>query len=122
MHVPATIPSLAIWTRRTDSRQLVRVTIALMTREDWFGLGVRLFGIWLLIDCLQELVAAAQIHFGLLTPYRTTLGAYFLHAAVEIAAGLYLIFGARSVVALAYRKDRADGDGDTPERTQDESR
>ena len=79
-----------------------------MTREDWFDVGVRLLGIWLLIECLGELVAAAQIHFGFLRPYQSTIPAYFLHAAVELAAGLYLLLGARSLVALVYKNNQPD--------------
>ena len=81
--------------------------------------GVRLLGIWLLIECLQELVGAAQIHFGFLRPYQSTLPAYFLHAGVELAAGLYLLLGARSLVALVYKNDRPDVEEEPSARAKD---
>jgi hypothetical protein len=73
-----------------------------MKPRDWFGVGIRLFGIWLLLTCLDEVRIIVDILVHVLNPDRTPLSAYVIHAIVNGIAGLYLLGGAPFVCDFAY--------------------
>lgn len=62
-----------------------------MKPRDWFVVGLRLFGVWLLLTALSELIAALQLYYGMITLRTTLASAYWFHAAVCLIAGLALL-------------------------------
>jgi len=77
-----------------------------MQPREWFGVGIRLFGVWRLLSCVDELRLLADSH--LFAPSRTPVGVYLLHAAVDGVIGLYLLGGAHFLSVCAF--PRRDGD------------
>ncbi|HZK82292.1 MAG TPA: hypothetical protein VFC46_14520 [Humisphaera sp.] len=65
-----------------------------MKSSDWFIVGVRLFGVWLLTECLSEVISGAEVHFKMMTLRVTTEQAYWFHAGVDLFAGLALLIQA----------------------------
>ena len=71
-----------------------------MKSSDWFIIGVRLLGVWLLIQCLQELIAFTELKTGMVTRQLTTSSAYTFHAMIDFCAAGLLLFGARPLAGL----------------------
>ena len=61
-----------------------------MRPKDWFTVGVRLFGVWMILDAIHELLTLVEIKFELLGPTRTAPNAYLLHTAVDVAVAIFL--------------------------------
>jgi len=78
-----------------------------MKPRDWLGVGIRLFGVWLLLTCLDEVRIIVDILVHVLTPDRTPLSAYVIHAIVNSIAGLYLLVGAPFLCDFAYPRGKA---------------
>jgi hypothetical protein len=74
-----------------------------MRPKDWFGVGVRLLGVWELLECLDEIRMAAEAHLGLL-PLRTPLATYFVHGAADLVVGIYLLMGAPLLLSFAFSR------------------
>ena len=62
-----------------------------MKPKDWFIVGVRLIGVWVLLEFLGEVIAACQVNFGMTTSHTYTQNALWFHAAVLLVAGIALI-------------------------------
>lgn len=76
-----------------------------MKSREWFIVGLRLLGVWLLISCLTEMVAGTQAHFGMVTLRTTSELAYWFHAGVDLVAGVMLLISAPNFCdALAWDK------------------
>jgi hypothetical protein len=67
-----------------------------MKPRDWFIVGVRLLGVWLMMECLGEIIAGAEIHFNMMTLRATTERAYWFHGGMDLLAGLTLLIYAPS--------------------------
>lgn len=78
-----------------------------MKPRDWFGVGVRLFGVWMLLSCVEDLRTIADILIHFFTPSRTPLGAYAIHALVDAVVGVYLVSGAPFLTAFAFPRRNA---------------
>jgi hypothetical protein len=77
-----------------------------MQPRDWFGVGVRLFGVWLLLSCVDELRTVSEILLHWFNPLHTPISSYLLHAVVDAAIGIYLLTGARFLMVCAFpRRD-----------------
>ncbi|HEX5241980.1 MAG TPA: hypothetical protein VFW23_01870 [Tepidisphaeraceae bacterium] len=78
-----------------------------MKQRDWFAVGVRLFGVWMLLEFLQDLRMLCDIYFHL---YDSRLGAnlYWFHAGFDLVIAMYLLSGAPFLSALAYKRDEPE--------------
>ena len=71
-----------------------------MKSRDWFMVGLRLFGVWLLLDGLGEAIAGVEAHLRM-TPARITPeAAYWFHMTVDLIAGLALLVCAPALCDL----------------------
>jgi len=73
-----------------------------MKPRDWFLVGVKLFGVWLLISCVDELRYVAEIYIGTFSPSRTPVASYWIHAGLNLLVGLYLLNGAPLLTTWAF--------------------
>lgn len=78
-----------------------------MRQREWFVLGIRLLGVWVILSGIEEFVALAEARFGLTSPLHTQLGAYLLHAAVDFAVGGYLLSGGSLLTTFAFGSDNS---------------
>lgn len=78
-----------------------------MKPRDWFAVGVRLFGIWMLLQCLDDLRTIVDILAGLFTPVRTPIAAYAVHAVINSVVGMYLLSGAPGITSLAFPRRKS---------------
>jgi hypothetical protein len=62
-----------------------------MKPRDWFLVGLRLFGVWELLQCLTETVNGVEVHYGMFTARTTMESAYWFHAGVNLIVGLALL-------------------------------
>lgn len=78
-----------------------------MKQRDWFAVGVRLLGVWMLLECLQELRVVAEIYLRL---YDTRIGVntYWFHAGFDLVIAMYLLSGAPFISALAYKRNEPE--------------
>jgi len=72
-----------------------------MKTKDWLAVGIRLFGVWMLIQGLEELTTFVQIWSAWVTVVRTSYQAYLFHGAVDLAVGIYLVMGAPILMSLS---------------------
>ncbi len=73
-----------------------------MPAANWFGVGVRLLGVWECLNGLDELIGYGNIIVRLYTPDRLSPNGLLAHAIEHLLAGLFLLFGAANVVAASY--------------------
>ena len=82
-----------------------------MKSEDWFGLGVRLLGVWQLMKAAQYLVTAMDVRLNLFQEHVNPLAdddtgaAYLFYCLAYGAIGMGLIFGAKLLTQFAYPAD-----------------
>jgi hypothetical protein len=90
-----------------------------MTSREWFAVAVRVIGVWTLLGALTSWVSVHNVVKGFFQPQSTSLAGYLLHAAVDTAAGLYLLLGASHLASLLYRNESAERSAETdpPEPT-----
>jgi predicted Zn-ribbon and HTH transcriptional regulator len=79
-----------------------------MKPRDWFGVGIRLFGVWTLLMCLEDVRTIIDILIHVFNPTRTPLIAYIIHAIVDGMAGLYLLSGAQFICNIAFPQLKAN--------------
>jgi hypothetical protein len=79
-----------------------------MNERDWFFVGVRLFGVWVLLDAVTEARYLIEIAFSLAQPVRTPVGVYVLHLAIDLLVGFYLLAGAPGIGRFVF-SSRHDG-------------
>jgi hypothetical protein len=70
--------------------------------RNWFGIGVRLIGLWQIVDGLVEFVTYGETMLGLYRPSNSTPIAYLTSAIVHLVIGVFLLFSAMSVVNAVY--------------------
>ena len=90
-----------------------------MRPRDWFNVGVRLLGVWMILAAVGEIVAAAEVRFSLISSPRVPPGAYLFHAAVDVVIAILLLTNATNIfwpeppAAHGFEvtpKDKAGGD------------
>ena len=73
-----------------------------MNARDWFGVGGRLIGVWLLVEAIQGLAYVLVYQVRLLSlPNQAGLSG--LYPLIEAGLGAYLIFGAEHLAGIVYR-------------------
>ena len=73
-----------------------------MTAAKWFGVGVRLFGVWECLNGGDELVMYGNAIMRLYASTVTSPNAFLAHAVEHLLAGLFLLFAAGNIVANSY--------------------
>jgi hypothetical protein len=62
-----------------------------MRPKDWFTVGLRLLGVWMLLESLGEMVSGLELQFRLIEQLRSSPLAYFFHAAIDVFAAVALL-------------------------------
>src|SRR5436190_24164816 len=75
---------------------------ATMAPRNWFGVGVRLIGLWQIVSGVEELVTYGNVMMRLYTPSVTSPNAFLTHAIAHLLIGLFLLFSAMSLVDAVY--------------------
>ncbi len=72
-----------------------------MNPKEWFVLGIRLFGLWLLTRGMNYISAFADLKLGLSeTPRGQNPTGNILYAAFDFAVAAYFLLGARHFAKL----------------------
>jgi len=79
-----------------------------MRPRDFFTVGFRLLGVWMLLEALGELVSGAELQLRLIEPLRTAPLAYFFHAAIDAIVAVALL---RSDIKLFWPDPDPDSAG-----------
>ena len=83
-----------------------------MNPRDWFLVGVRLFGVWPVLQGISMLVIFALTKLQFFAPVKTNPASYLLESGVDFIVGFYFISGAPLIANIAYpRKSQDDEDG-----------
>jgi hypothetical protein len=81
-----------------------------MRPSDWFGVGVRLIGVWMAIVAIGDLRTILDIRMGLFVPQRTPFPTYSIQCAIDVVIALYLLIGARHLSQLIYGREETGFD------------
>ena len=73
-----------------------------MPFRNWFGVGVRLIGLWEIVNGLDELVTYGNVVMRLYTPSLTSPRGFLTHAIAHLLIGYFLLFYAASVTDAVY--------------------
>ena len=73
-----------------------------MQAEDYFRLGIRLFGVLVLYWSLQMLLDSGLFHLGYFRVQDSSAGYYLICGIAEVIGAVYLIYGAPLLVRFAY--------------------
>ena len=73
--------------------------------RNWFGVGVRLIGLWEIVAGLDALVTYSNVVMKLYQPGLTAPNGFLTHAIAHLLIGLFLLFYAMSVVNAVYPPD-----------------
>lgn len=87
-----------------------------MPMRDWFGLGVRLIGLWEIVSGIDELVAYGNVMLRLYTPSLTAANAFLTHAIARLVIGFFLLYSAMAIVNSVYGSPKGV-DENLPEET-----
>ena len=69
--------------------------------RNWFGVGVRLIGLWQIVNGIDELVSFANVTFRLVAS--ASGGHSFLtHAIIRLIVGFVLVFSAAGIINATY--------------------
>jgi hypothetical protein len=84
-----------------------------MSPRNWFGVGVRLIGLWQIVTGVDELVAYANVVLRLSKTSATNANSFLTHAIIRLLVGFVLMFSAVSIVNAVYPvtpeiRDRAE--------------
>jgi hypothetical protein len=86
-----------------------------MDSREWFILGIRIFGIWLLTRGVGYFASFVDFRFGLTgTSGELSPNSYLYYAACELALAAYFLVGARHLAGICERGGVSD------EKQQDE--
>jgi hypothetical protein len=82
-----------------------------MRSQDWFALGVRLFGVWLITRGAAYVATWIDFRFGF-SPrppdvHSPTATGYLVYASVDFTLALYFLLGAQHLAGLCYREDQS---------------
>jgi hypothetical protein len=69
--------------------------------RNWFGVGVRLIGLWLIVTGIDELVSFANVILRLV-PSASGGHSFLTHAIIRLVVGFVLMFSAAAIVSAAY--------------------
>lgn len=81
-----------------------------MKPKDWFVVGVRLIGVWWLVEASQELFYFINAEMGYSKSTLYLPGTYGVHAVGNFVVGLFLISGAKLLMSFAGDWDSDDDD------------
>ena len=73
-----------------------------MTPRKWFGVGVRLLGLWEILNGLDELVTYGNVIMRLYTPSLTSPNGFLAHAVEHLLVGVFLLAAAATVANTFY--------------------
>jgi len=77
-----------------------------MSPLDWFILGVRLFGVWLMIRGIEDLVTYLGIKWEFAHSRSEDPAAkWFFYGFFDLMISAYLLLGAKHFATLCYRRD-----------------
>ena len=77
-----------------------------MKARDYFGLGVRLFGVWLICRAVQYIASFTDMKlYPASDRIRDGAAAHLIYAAVDFALAAFFLLGTRVVVAWSYGED-----------------
>lgn len=62
-----------------------------MTPRDWFTVGVRLVGVWMLVQCALWVAAAIALHLQVSESQGTSVRGFLFQAGVEGGIGILLL-------------------------------
>jgi hypothetical protein len=86
-----------------------------MTPRMYFTLVLRGIGTWRLIEGLDDVVAAYNIHAGLYQTHVSDARSFLTHAVLSVAIGITLVMGAATISAMVVppmqSPDRDDPEG-----------
>lgn len=75
--------------------------------RNWFGVGVRLIGVWEIVSALDEAVTYVNVLTRLYTPNLTNENGFLTHAIAHLVVGFVLLFFAPAVVNAVYPREEA---------------
>ncbi len=92
-----------------------------MKAPDWFGVGVRLFGVYCLFEAVGYFAVICELRLGLHKDYTTeALGtghrltlSYLWHGFTQLALSAFLLFGANHLIGWTYPAAQADSSSST---------
>lgn len=73
-----------------------------MTSKELFVTGVRLFGVWQLLQVVEYAVGAFNHVVGFYAERNTAVESYYTIGSAHLVVGLYLLAGAPQVVSFFY--------------------
>jgi hypothetical protein len=88
-----------------------------MTPRDWFLVGVRLFGVWWILNGITELYSFISILAKWFTPATTAPAAYLMHTVIYLVVGWYLLHGAPSLTRPAFPPSDSPQEQEKPSDT-----
>ena len=62
-----------------------------MSPREWFDVGIRLLGVWMMLQAIDYLAVAAELMAGWTDPTSYSTTACLFHAAVCAGAGIFLL-------------------------------
>jgi hypothetical protein len=77
-----------------------------MNKQEWFKLGLRLFGVWGLINAVADWVNIFLILTNNFTPQRMTLNGYIILAIANILVGFFLVIQAPNITSLVFKNKK----------------
>ena len=80
-----------------------------MTSKEWFALGVRLFGVWLITQGLSYVESFISVKLYPTTSQASDYAAsYLIFASLDFAMAAFFLLGTRVVVGWTYDNDAVD--------------
>jgi hypothetical protein len=90
-----------------------------MTSREWFVLGIRLFGLWLVTRGVAYVAMFADVKLHLNDVARgTNPNGYLLYAAFDFAVAGYFLLGAHHLAGICDGIRRSDGQGQEDEEIE----
>ena len=85
-----------------------------MSAKDWFGVAVRLLGLWQIVEAAGEFVNAYGASALWWQATRDAEKFYVLTGLVQALVGLILLVAADKIVSFAYRPPAGDDPAEIP--------
>lgn len=73
-----------------------------MASKELFVTGVRLLGVWQLLQVIDYAVAAFDLTVGFYVERNLSVQSYYTHGSTHLVVGLYLLGGAPHIVRFFY--------------------
>jgi hypothetical protein len=71
-----------------------------MKAKELFLVGVRLIGLWMIVDCISDCAFYLEQHLGYLHSSVTSEYGDLLHGAVDLAVGIGMLFCSRELANM----------------------